>query len=217
MSGRRSRSSGQNSAHARRFPCALSRSCLGLSRTELNVILFTPLAQCGFDGIGFKQVPGLKHTSGLQQLLEATVGAFASKEARHGVVVIGQLLIDKGQNQLPTEVQIVFVRDGDVPVGCGYFCPTPRKGKTSSAPLAGEVTGQVSHGKRSANPPCAVDDGVLKMVLRDGGECRSWCRGVAGRAPVMRQQLREIALLECGQTLEHVLEVGPRIVPVEFG
>ena len=72
--------------------------------------------------------------------------------------------------------------------------------------------------KRSANPSCAVADGVLKRVLRgDRRECRRCRGGVVGRAPVMRQQLREIAVLERGQTLEHVLEVGPGVVPIEFG
>ena len=36
-------------------------------------------------------------------------------------------------------------------------------------------------------------------------------------APVVRQQLREVAVLERGQPLEHVLEVGPGVVAVEFG
>ncbi|QDL38652.1 aldehyde dehydrogenase family protein [Rhodoferax sediminis] len=66
--------------------------------------------------------------------------------------------------------------------------------------------------------PCAVDDGVVKVVLRgEGGRRRGGRGGVLGRPPVVRQQLREVALLERGQALEHVLEVGPRIVPVEFG
>ncbi len=49
---------------------------------------------------------------------------------------------------------------------------------------------------------------MLKAQLRGGGGRRVGRGGVAGRAPVVRQQLREVALLERGQTLEDVLEVG---------
>lgn len=61
--------------------------------------------------------------------------------------------------------------------------------------------------------PCAAGESVLKAVL-SGSERRRWRGGVAGGSPVMRQQLREIALLECGQTFEHVLQISPRIVTV---
>lgn len=72
--------------------------------------------------------------------------------------------------------------------------------------------------KRSANDILAPSmTACSRLVLRcDCGECRVGRCGVAGGTPVVRQQLREIALLERRQTLEHVLQVGPRIVPVEL-
>ena len=64
-------------------------------------------------------------------------------------------------------------------------------------------------GMRSGNPSCAVNDGALKGVLRNaGGERRRWRGGVVGGAPVMRQQLREVTVLERGQTLKYILEIG---------
>ena len=49
---------------------------------------------------------------------------------------------------------------------------------------------------------------------RGWGDRRS---GVIRRPPVVRQQQLEVAVLQRGQALEHVLEIGPGIVPVEFG
>jgi hypothetical protein len=50
MSGGRSRSFSENSAHAGPLACVPARSGLGLSQAGLNDVVFTPLAQCGFDG-----------------------------------------------------------------------------------------------------------------------------------------------------------------------
>jgi hypothetical protein len=41
--------------------------------------------------------------------------------------------------------------------------------------------------------------------------------GAAGRAPVVGQELPEVALLDREQKLEDVLQVGPRIVPIGLG
>ena len=58
---------------------------------------------------------------------------------------------------------------------------------------------------------------MLKAQLRSGGGRRVGRGDAGGGSPVVRQQLREVALLERGQTLEHVLEVGPGVVTVELG
>ena len=47
------------------------------------------------------------------------------------------------------------------------------------------------------------------------GDGRAEC-GDGGRAPVVRQQLREVAMLERGQPFKNILEVGPRGMAVEF-
>ena len=72
--------------------------------------------------------------------------------------------------------------------------------------------------KRSATTPLRRRRRRVEVVLRgDGGERGVGRGGVVGRPPVVRQQLREVALLQRGQTLEYILEIGPGIVPVEFG
>ena len=61
---------------------------------------------------------------------------------------------------------------------------------------------------------------MLRVGLR-GRRCslgdRAGFDDGAGRSPVVRQQLCQIAILQRGQALEDVFEVGPRIVPVELG
>ena len=52
-------------------------------------------------------------------------------------------------------------------------------------------------------PSHEFDDGS------DGGRGRS--------LPEMRQQLSQVTLLERGQTVEHVLQISPWMVPVELG
>ena len=58
----------------------------------------------------------------------------------------------------------------------------------------------------------------MKAKLRCGCGCGCvWPDDLTGGAPVVRQQRLQVAVLERGQTLEHILEIGTGIVTVEFG
>ena len=62
-------------------------------------------------------------------------------------------------------------------------------------------------------------DAVLRP-LRGGGRRGNGRNGDGAdceRMPVVRQKLREVAVFQRAHPLEHVLEIGPGIVPVEFG
>ena len=77
------------------------------------------------------------------------------------------------------------------------------------------------NGKRSANDSLAPLKALCWRALRDGdggrrGVCRRGGIDGHGRLPVVRQKLREIAVLQRGQPFEHVFEIGPGIVAVEF-
>ena len=70
----------------------------------------------------------------------------------------------------------------------------------------------------SAEPhPCAANEYVVEAELRSYGFHAGRHGGVSRRFPVVRQQLSQVALLERGQAVEQVFQIGPRIVPVELG
>ena len=73
--------------------------------------------------------------------------------------------------------------------------------------------------KRPANPstantPKALCRGIIRVGSGAGGSRR---HGNGGGLPVVRQQQLKVSVLERGQPLEHVLQIRPRIVPIELG
>ena len=61
---------------------------------------------------------------------------------------------------------------------------------------------------------CIARRSVMLSLTRGGGS--AW-RASAHRLPPMWQQFFDSAVQLCGQPREHVLEVGPGIMPVELG
>src|SRR6476646_9321654 len=70
--------------------------------------------------------------------------------------------------------------------------------------------GRVATAARSA---CGRVAGELGRALRASGESRSGAR----RLPAVRQQFVNSTVQLRGQPGEHILEVGPRISPIELG
>lgn len=72
---------------------------------------------------------------------------------------------------------------------------------------------------RKVNVP-ATHLSLREAAVLCGGKNRSrddWCGVIAGGLPVVWQKGLEVAVFERRQTLKYLLEIGPWIVPVEFG
>jgi hypothetical protein len=76
----------------------------------------TPLPQRAFDGIGFKRIPVLENAFTLQQILETRIRPLPPERTLDLVVTCWQRLSDKAQGETSSEIELVLVRYGNVPI-----------------------------------------------------------------------------------------------------